>query len=542
MLSNIFLNKRDKSNCHLVLGSLVVSFFFVIFLCSFLEPRWESNDDVGMSMVAHGYGIAAFGSPHLIFSNVIWGYLVRCLPEFNGILGYSIATIAVLISCGAVLVYGLLSFGLGYVSAFLVPFLALARPVLFPQFTINAGLLMVSFVICLHLYKQKNDKRIVFIGCLLAYCSYLVRNQEFFLVLAVSLPLLPFSSIRSDKWLKISLATTALIVIASHAVDKNSYRGEEWAAFNKLNPPRALFTDFGAHNYIKQRPDILERYGYSVNDINLTSNWFFADPNITDPDKLNAMLKELGPLPAQQGAVERAFVGMKILLHPSLLPILLAAGMIAFFCRSWQVAASWSLCIAAIFVLGLLGRPGVVRVYVPLVSLLLIAPFLIENSQRWIQKNWYRQFVIHAILVAAAIFNTSIVFSASKTSQKEIKQISKELTGFPSYPVINWGAAFPFENAYPVLLRNTDAALSYQLYGLGAFTLAPFSVSSLEQKSGRGVVDLLKSKKEISIIASMNSLNLLDIYCKERLHCQLTNIATQQYGTIQIHKYRCEDI
>ena len=50
---------------------------FVFALCLFFEPRWETNDDVAMSMVAHGYGIAAVGMPNLIFSNVVWGYLVQ---------------------------------------------------------------------------------------------------------------------------------------------------------------------------------------------------------------------------------------------------------------------------------------------------------------------------------------------------------------------------------------------------------------------------------------------------------------------------------
>ena len=37
----------------------------------------------------------------------------------------------------------------------------------------------------------------------------------------------------------------------------------------------------------------------------------------------------------------------------------------------------FGLCIAAVFAMGLLGRPGILRVYVPVVSLLVIAPFLV---------------------------------------------------------------------------------------------------------------------------------------------------------------------
>lgn len=42
-------------------------------------------------------GLAAYGSSHLIFSNVLWGYLVRAIPAINGVLGYSLATMGVLL-------------------------------------------------------------------------------------------------------------------------------------------------------------------------------------------------------------------------------------------------------------------------------------------------------------------------------------------------------------------------------------------------------------------------------------------------------------
>ena len=50
--------------------SFVVSAAYLCLLYTIFSPRWETNDDVGMSMAAHGYGIAAFGSPKIIFSNV----------------------------------------------------------------------------------------------------------------------------------------------------------------------------------------------------------------------------------------------------------------------------------------------------------------------------------------------------------------------------------------------------------------------------------------------------------------------------------------
>ena len=84
---------RGSSPARALLTAAAISIGWTILLCSAFDPRWESNDDVTMSMVAHGYGIASYGSDLLFFSNVLWGSFVRSLPMIDGILGYSIATL-----------------------------------------------------------------------------------------------------------------------------------------------------------------------------------------------------------------------------------------------------------------------------------------------------------------------------------------------------------------------------------------------------------------------------------------------------------------
>ncbi len=163
----------------LIVGSLAIAAAFVLSLCLVFEARWETNDDVAMSMVAHGYGVAAFGTPNLIFSNVLWGYLVRAIPQIGAILGYSIATLCVLITVGTVLLFGLYRLGAGYIASLSMLALLLVRPVLFPQFTINAGLLLVGAIICCHLFARQDNRQALLLGCLLAFSSYLVRSNEF---------------------------------------------------------------------------------------------------------------------------------------------------------------------------------------------------------------------------------------------------------------------------------------------------------------------------------------------------------------------------
>lgn len=212
---------------------------------------------------------------------------------------------------------------------------------------------------------------------------------------------------------------------------------------------------------------------------------------------------------------------------------MLAALLLAVLRPSWQVAASWGLCIAAVFALGLLGRPGVLRVYVPLVSILLIAPFLSGQVSGWRNRLSVR------VLLVAAVVNAAYVFSESKNFQIAAEQARKDLATFPSFPVVIWGATFPYEAVYPVL-GASSSAMSYQHYGLGTSTLAPFTVAYAEQKAGRGMMVLLTKERGIPIMAYPAYLQMLEIYCKERIHGQLREVSNKQYGAIEVSQRRCE--
>jgi hypothetical protein len=527
-----FTDKKSVSGLWLVLGSLVIAAIFVVLLCWFFEPRWETNDDIAMSMAAHGYGIAAVSSPNLVFSNVLWGHLVRTIPEINGVLGYSSATLCELIIVGAVLIYGLYQLRVGYLACFAIFTLVMLRSVLFPQFTVNAGLLLVGAIICWQVYAKQNNWRILILGCLLAFLSYLVRSHEFLLVFIVALPLLPWRTLLLQQSAKIAFATLILAIACSMVIDNQAYQSDDWQDFNELNLPRAAFTDFGAGKHLKQRQELLHKYGYSTNDIDLVSGWFFVDTKIAKPATLKAMLAELGSLHAQDNAVVKGWAGIQKLLHPKILPLVFVALFLGVLRFNGQLAVSWGLFIAAVFTLGLLGRPGVLRVYVPLVCLLLIAPFLTDQKSTWPDRLGL------SVLLVAALVNASHVFSESKALQISAEKTRKQLLNFPTDPVVVWGGVFPFESVYPVLGKVSSVML-YRLYGLGVFMLAPFSVSFEEQNKGRGMLDLLQTTG-VPIIANDKRFGYLEIYCREHLHGQLKELARQQYGTFAVSYRQCK--
>ncbi|MFC5475485.1 hypothetical protein [Paraherbaspirillum soli] len=483
-----------------------------------------------MSMIAHGYGLASYGTPQLVFSNVLWGYIVRAIPTINNILGYSLATISVLLVVGWLMLYFLRRLGAGYFVGVLAIVLLLARPVIVPQFTVNAGLLAVVAVIALQAYARFQGRGMLAAVCVLAFCSYLIRSNEFVLVICVALPLLPWHMVRKDRQTQIALVLLVLAIAAAAAVDYWAYSGPEWQAFKDLNQARIAFTDYGVGEYLIRRPEILAKYGFSRNDVNLLTNWFFADPKVANPEALKAMLGELGPLAIQANAIASAWAAVKTFWSPMLWPLSLAALALAMIRPSWRVLVAWLLCISAVIALGLMGRPGIMRVYVPLVTLLIVAPFLIGNASPG------RNAMASAVLLTACILNFHQFAPEEKRLRSLGEVVRHDLSGFPSEPVVMWAGVFPLELSYPVLM----APHSFRFYALSTFTLAPFSVSRSEGYVERGLIKRLRGESGVPIVASEMAFGLLQNYCAEHYGGQLREQALQQYGMVAVSWRRCE--
>lgn len=515
-----------------VLHAVTITALFLFVTYSFFPPFWETNDDVGISMVAHGYGVAKNAQPHLVFSNVIWGYIVRAIPDFNNVVGYSSATLICLASVGAVIFWACRRSGLGWGCSILIFTLLFVRPALFPQFTINAGLLVVAAIICWYVYGQTNDSRTLIAGCLFAYFGYLIRDQEFLLVVLVALPMLPWFKIFNERKTRIAAISLVAIIGGSAIVNIEHYRGMEWAVFHEFTSAIGPIVDFGGSIRLKQQPDILVRHGFSINDIDLLENWFFIDPHIVSAPRLHAIVDELGPLPLQTSAWVNGWMALKAFTNPILLPGTSVAILFTLFQRDRKVLLIWALVITATFLLGFIGRGGVTRVYVPLVALLVIAPLLRQK----IYPRHLRWLVICAVAPLAA-FNAQTVFLESKNASALSARILNDLKEFPTDPVVSWGSSFPLESAFPVLAPRNQ---SFQLYSLGAFTLAPNTRTYSKVVTSQGLIRELTSSTGLPMIANEHLFGLLSIYCKEHLGGELRELRKKAYGPLIVSWRVCD--
>lgn len=505
----------------------------IVLCCSAFTPAWDTSDDATMSMIAHGYGIAAYSSPNLVFSNVVWGHIVRAIPTINGALGYSIATLTVLLVFGWAVMYFMLRLGVQYVTCLFAVALLLALPATFPQFTVNAGMLTVAAIVGWRVYAQQGGRTLLVIACLLAFVGFLIRDTEFLLVLGVALPLLPWKVLRERREMQAALLCLSVAIAAAAAFDHWSYSGPEWQPFKAFNKVRVPFTDYGAGERLKQHPEILSRYGYSANDIDLISNWFFVDPQIANPQVLSKMLEELDSLPTQaKKDVSSGFKNIRALLRPNLLTLLLPALLTLVVFPRWSVALSWVLLLLGVFAIGFMGRPEILRVYVPSLSLLLIAPLL--HNRRTEKNFWYR--VMPLILIFACAARVYVLIPSSLITKQTIENMQNDIQNSPTF-IFNLADSFPSEYA---VFPNNQHQRNVKVYSLDSFTFAPFSVASTEQSAGRGMLTRLQRGDEISIaLAVPTYFNVLSIYCAEHLNGQWNWTQMQHLKALTAFNIRC---
>jgi hypothetical protein len=526
-------NERDLSSWKAPAVALLAVTTILLLLCWLSAPRWQTNDDISMSMVAHGYGVAASGAPpYLMFSNVLWGFFVRALPTLNGVPGYSLATLATLLVAGSSIGYALLRLRVSFAVCAPVLVLVFARPILFPQFTVNAGLLMVATIMVLRVYAV--DGRVVALvaACLLSFASYLIRSQEFLFVCAVGWPFLPIRQFVRDRRAVLGVGVVASAIAASAFVDYQAYKAPEWRDFNALNHVRALLTDFGAAEPLKERPDVLAKHGFSQNDLALVRYWFFVDPNLANPPVLEAMLSEAGAHANAERNLANVVAGLGSLGHRSLWMLALAALGISAMGVRRPILVAWTIFVAAIALLGYLGRPGILHVYIPLLALLTIAPLA--------GMRWRRPFSVFlaVILGAAAALQVLDVVAESRSFKVADAQVRELVSGIDDRSVVVWGESFPFEAVYPVL-GSSAAAMKYKLYGLGVSTLAPFAIARSESLAGRGMIERLRSPEGVPIFANSTLMKMLEVYCYEHFDGQFQTMTVPPAGTIAPSWYRC---
>jgi len=485
------------------------------------EPFWESNDDVGMSMIAHGYGIANSPSPLLLFQNVLVGYLLQVMPTIDGVLPYSWLQLALMLVSGAALLYFVLRSGGAFGLAVVGLALAFALFIAAPQFTITAGLATAAGVLACFSHIRSPSLPALVAGTLLVIAGYLVRPEECLFLVLVALPLVPWHKISVGRAELVTAGLTVAFLAFATLFDRQHYAGQEWAAFNAMEPLREELTDFRFAKQILKYPEQMRAHGFSQNDIQLISNWFYFDPAVADPVRLKALISSL---PTRTRIVEDplgAGEALSALADPTIAPLMISAVVVSLLSRFWiRALVSWAIFLAIIIAFGFAGRPAVLHAYYPVPILILFAS--LENGlQEKVHKLMLRTVPWTALLLSLALVlrltigENQALIARSLLAREDVSKLDRSRT------YVVWGATLPTELLLPVLERDTSA-FDFPQYGLGWESLTPFELNSFKGSPWRDLADRIARDRDIPFVAGKSHISLLSTYCREHLHRDLT--------------------
>src|ERR1051326_6150390 len=210
----------------------------VLAYCSWLEPIFAANDDVGLAMVGSGFGMAIHPQAHLIFSNYGYGLLLGVFGRVIGPTAHGWITLVSLAACLFLLLRAQLSAGkdlfnaMSWIAILICLFVA---QLVGPQFTMTATVLFASAIACTLVTDWRSHRPIlsyVSVCCALAM-GFLIRPESFLMGAIVTAPLLGFLSWtdNAQRWTaRILCAAIVLIICSGYAGNHLAYAGSpEWS-------------------------------------------------------------------------------------------------------------------------------------------------------------------------------------------------------------------------------------------------------------------------------------------------------------------------
>jgi hypothetical protein len=497
---------------------------------------WRSIDDVAMSNMADGGGQVLVPGPHLVLTNIAWGYIVYGLHLLGDPWAYATMIYVGLAVSYAALVYAFARSDIDHLTAALLLLFVYAPTLVYPQHTLVAGYLAFAGIVLLCQSVTAGSLKAGYVAGLLLVLSSLVRWDETAFVCLVAIPFclkywsIAWQSGLRRQWLWL-LGITAAVGLGFLVLDFLSFGRGDWKEFADTYKYMMGFNDFKVGEYFNNHTAVLAASGYSINDIRLFSNWFYCDTAMFSPDKLAALLSHVHPLDSLRIHLRDYDKLMDPLEDPDFL--VLAGSVLAlvfFHRRRWQLAGSVAALALLMLLLLALGRPQVTRIYLPAcAALLLIAMLDMQRRARWLTA------ALMAVLTAVNLPYLIGLYRDNLDMRDQAIQVQAETCALPRDELfINWGSAYPFTLNY--LPFGGPQACDLNYYSLGGYSLAPFAIEHLHKYSdGQDLVPAMLAGRQFDFIASSKNILLLRRYMQEHYGAELT---FHSVGNPDIPRYR----
>jgi hypothetical protein len=509
----------------LLVGSLVLGVVLA------LTPRYETNDDAGMNLVAAGRGFVDRPDEHLLYSNILIGLALKTLyqvapsvPWYGG-LWFFTACASLVAICFACLRNTSSEWTVGLLGAFLwfagIPDLTQLQ---FTRIAFLAGL--AGLLLLVSASKSTGATWQHWFAIPLLLVGELIRYDAVRLMCVVLSPVIFWMlwRCRSEKNARRAVAVLAsCLLVGWGAVRFNDWyyaRDPDWKDFHPFNILRVEFMDFDHVQYNSQTAGAFAAAGWKPVDLQMLRNWAFLDQDRYNSQSLRTILEALpqnGPSArpwqalAKQLAADRELWGL--LACGAAIVVILGVDRSARFIPLACFVVALATCAV---VYRFMHLPA--RVYCPVIGGCVATALVFANGPRAFGKRrvWAETGFGHCLALAVVggmiVWRGYVVWRSNAnyvSYHKSAVQMLGNLGPKPEQLYVIWAGDFPFE--YVTLpLAGQPLPASFKVMTMG--NTSGFTRQRLRELGVRDLRSLVVRGGQVYFVCQPADLELLDSY------------------------------
>lgn len=497
----ITLSSKDLglgAACTAMLASIAVA----------LGPFWGTHDDVYGAMTSAGYGLTAEPSSRLFYSSPAFAEGLQLLRPLFGDLVFPISLYLVL-AASAVVIFACVVASVRPAIGVVVSTGLLAPAFLFPQFTVIAALATLAGVLLMFCVDSERIGWRLTAGLSLVALGMLIRFDAVLIVIGVSSPLAAWSRRSRTRWA--AAIACALVAVGIASYDRfGAAVSPEWQEYHEVDVRRLPFSDYHYADYVERHPECLDGVGLTRNDVLLLEHWFYADPTITAPEKLDPVLACVSITRRLRDNLSLARYAVPDFIRSLPGNMLVLAMILALFYRAWVAVAAGALFSAAFVAFSLLGRPFPFHVSYPLAVVVFVLAITHGNSRNPARRIAW---LLSIVLVGAMAYSVGTRFMDAVEAKKVVEEDLASIDKFEGLPYVWSGAAIKLDVLYqPFDLANRGKG---SWIFLGALYRSPMVQALDVRETCKGFVACLLSGENVDVFTSTEHLELLRVYLRE---------------------------
>lgn len=506
MISLHFLKNLLLSRHKFVISGLI-SVLWMVFIYHTTVMIFSTNDDVGRAMRVHGYGYFSLGSPYILYSNVLWGWILYNLPQIGWMYAYYWMTIVVLVLITWAFIYYLWQI-IPWYGAILVTLPIMTSAMVAPQFTINSGLLAVAMLLAVRNYRYSTNTSDLYVAIGLGILSLCIRERQFMLTTIIGFSFLPLRYLWFNQKSRQLLAIFFVICVSIISFDRIIHiMNPTYARINQLRSAYDPIEDYKALEYFKNNRQYIENSGYSFNDLLLMSRYFWFNSDFTNLDQLKALNQKIHPIEYIKMTAKYGTDDLFSLRDRLYIAFFLSIATIMLYTRSWRTLVAVVFIISMIWAFGASGRGSVTRVVLPLI----IAIFVLSITE--LRKKTQTHILPHMIITMALIITISMhslrVYTQTINQKEEYISNISDLADLDVKNIYAVGSAFP---ATSVFALNKYLPHYYNT-PIIAFNLSVIEPYNFYYASQRDFAGELTSEQGVLLMARKSEYPFLEEYC-----------------------------